>query len=49
MAQITSVSSSVNPVNKHVENAIMEISSAINKLEPNNNSLRSTKPGIEIL
>ena len=45
MAQTTSVSSSVNPVKKHVENAIMEISSAINKLEPNNNSITEHETG----
>ena len=45
MAKITSVSSSVNPVKKHVENAIMEISSAINKLEPSNNSLTEYETG----
>ena len=32
MAQTTRVSSSGNPVKKHVKNAIMEIYSAINKL-----------------
>ena len=45
MSQTTSVSSSVNPVKKHVENAIMEISSAINKLEPNNKSITEHETG----
>ena len=45
MAQTTSVSSSVNPVKKHVKNVIMEISSAINKLEPNNNSITEHETG----